>query len=124
MSTTTEKVVFNGKIFTRYLNSSRSKSRYFYGEIYSRETKRGKKIALHRYVWEHYNGPIPWDCVIHHKDDNPANNAIENLECISSILHLRNCHSSRSPRVLPENFVEVHTSKSDDRGFARSSVFP
>jgi hypothetical protein len=31
-------------------------------------------------VWEATNGPIPEGFVVHHKDENKINNAIENLE--------------------------------------------
>jgi hypothetical protein len=58
---------FNGKVYHLYPGE-----RY-----YSRGTKR-----LHRVVWEYYNGAIPPDCEIHHKDGNPHNNDISNLACI------------------------------------------
>ena len=64
---------FNGKIYHRYKGE-----RYF-----SRGTHR-----LHRVVWEFYNGEIPEGCHIHHKDENPANNAIENLELMQRTSHL------------------------------------
>ena len=47
------------------------------------------RIAMHRYVWEYYNGPIPEGYVIHHKDKNKANNDISNLECIPRGKHSR-----------------------------------
>lgn len=42
---------------------------------------------LHRDVWEFYNGKIPRGYVIHHKDLNPENNSIENLQLMSSHEH-------------------------------------
>lgn len=42
---------------------------------------------LHRRVWESAFGPIPLGCHIHHKDGNPARNAIDNLECIDPREH-------------------------------------
>lgn len=43
-----------------------------------------KPIAVHRFVWALFNNcEIPEGMVINHIDCNPANNAIENLECIS-----------------------------------------
>lgn len=63
---------FNGKTYHLYKGE-----RY-----YSRGTKR-----LHRVVWEYYNGPIPKGHEIHHKDGNPANNDISNLDCISVHAH-------------------------------------
>lgn len=43
--------------------------------------------AMHRYVWEYYNGKIPEGYDIHHKDGNRYNNDISNLECLSSTKH-------------------------------------
>ena len=45
--------------------------------------------SMHRYVWEYYNGEIPKECEIHHKDGNRHNNNISNLECISISEHRR-----------------------------------
>jgi hypothetical protein len=47
-----------------------------------RKRPRGRK---HRRVWEETFGPIPKDADgisfdVHHKDGNPSNNVIENLE--------------------------------------------
>ena len=41
----------------------------------------------HRIVWEKENGPIPKGYVIHHKDGDRKNNAIENLELLLKIEH-------------------------------------
>lgn len=52
--------------------------------------RRGSKkpVRLHIYVWEYYNGPIPKGYQVHHKDFNPDNNEIENLELLSKADHL------------------------------------
>lgn len=42
---------------------------------------------LHRRIWTDTNGPIPDGCEIHHKDSDKANNAIENLECLTKSDH-------------------------------------
>jgi hypothetical protein len=66
-------------------------TQYFDGGLYRRWpsdkywSRGGKK--LHRDVWRIAFGPIPDGCHIHHRDSNPANNAIENLECISASEH-------------------------------------
>jgi hypothetical protein len=43
----------------------------------------------HDIVWERVHGPIPPKHEIHHKDMNPINNAIENLEMMSRLMHKR-----------------------------------
>lgn len=47
---------------------------------YIKITVDGKRVYLHRYVWEEANGPIPEGYVVHHKDGNIYNNALWNLE--------------------------------------------
>lgn len=43
----------------------------------------GKKILVHRAVWEAFNGPIPEGLEIDHIDGNPQNNSLDNLQAIS-----------------------------------------
>lgn len=47
-----------------------------------------KPVRLHTYVWEYHNGPVPHGYHVHHKDHNPDNNEIENLELIEKAAHL------------------------------------
>ena len=67
-------------------------TQYFDGGLYrlwpseTYYSRGGKK--LHRDVWESAFGPIPRGCHIHHRDTNPANNALDNLECLPSSEHL------------------------------------
>ena len=44
----------------------------------------GKKIANHRIIWEMFNGAIPKGKVIDHINNNPSDNRIENLQCITA----------------------------------------
>lgn len=50
---------------------------------------------LHRIVWEFHHGPIPPSMHVHHKDHDPANNQIENLELLPKGEHLR--HHANTP---------------------------
>lgn len=45
-------------------------------------------ILLARYHWEQAHGPIPRGYGIHHKDENPLNDALDNLELVSKSRHL------------------------------------
>lgn len=81
---------FNGKLYRLY-----SGERYF-----SRHNKR-----LHRVVWEYYNGPIPPGYDVHHKDHNPANNEIGNLELVEQKKH-QSQHSRESVSKDRGAFVE------------------
>jgi len=43
----------------------------------------GTKYFAHRIIWEIFNGSIPKDMVIDHINNNPNDNRIENLQCIT-----------------------------------------
>ena len=83
--------VFNGKEYHLYQGERH----------YSRGTRR-----LHRVVWEYYNGKIPPGYQVHHKDGNPANNDISNLECIPDRTHLEKHIDSIVKRGKSEKSVK------------------
>lgn len=56
---------------------------------------KGQTTGLHRVVWESINGPIPPGHVIHHRDDNPANNHPDNLQCLNEADHKSIAHRDR-----------------------------
>lgn len=50
----------------------------------------GRRVYLHRYIYEQHHGvKLRSDQIIHHKDENPFNRAIENLELIDGEEALR-----------------------------------
>lgn len=60
------------------------------GRYYCRGARNRKGPPnLHRAIWEDANGPVPDGCDIHHRDGNPLNNALDNLECIAAMEHRR-----------------------------------
>lgn len=71
------------------------KHQHFNGTTY-RENKQnyyvGGASPLHRAVYRYYYGEIPRECDIHHRDLNPANNNISNLQLLTSSEH-RNLHT-------------------------------
>ena len=44
---------------------------------------------LHRYIYRYYNGEIPPGFEIHHIDNNPENNDISNLACLTKAEHTK-----------------------------------
>ena len=86
-----ETQVFNGKTYFLYRGE-----KYF-----SKGTKR-----LHRVVWEFYNGKIPAGYQIHHKDGNPKNNDISNLECVPFEKHFEMHRESVIARTTSEKSVK------------------
>lgn len=75
------------KVKTPFGNASRNTNGRY--RITSRkEGNKGK--LLHRLIWEDFYGkPIPKGYEIHHKDGNPINNDIRNLQCCESFKHNR-----------------------------------
>lgn len=75
-----ETVEYAGIRWRRYPDSERlSDSRYF------KATGHG---YLHRRIWEDANGPIPDGFHVHHRDGDPSNNDLSNLEAVSPKQHL------------------------------------
>jgi hypothetical protein len=53
---------------------------------------------LHRAIWEKHHGPVPDDCEIHHRDGDPFNNDLANLECVNASEHQRQ-HTTERQRA-------------------------
>lgn len=66
----------------------RAKINHNHYQITTRKEENGGKL-LHRLIWEEYYGKnIPEGYVIHHKDENPLNNCISNLELMTFPKHV------------------------------------
>jgi hypothetical protein len=83
---------FNGKKYYLYTNE-----RYF-----SKGVKR-----MHVEVWKFYNGEVPKNYHVHHKDGNTKNNNISNLECIEASKHLSE-HAKQRVIDNPDWYKEFH----------------
>ena len=84
---------FNGKTYKLWPNK-----RYF---------TRRQSITMHTEVWETFNGKKPKGFHIHHKDNNPWNNKIENLELVEAKRHLSE-HIKKRINEDKEWFSEFH----------------
>jgi predicted nucleic acid-binding Zn ribbon protein len=85
-----ESVRFNGIIYRRYPQSLHPSNRAYF-QCSVADKRRGYSY-LHRDVWIFHGGAIPDGYQVHHKDGNPANNHIDNLECVTP-----KEHSARHP---------------------------
>ena len=87
---------------------AKPKYQYFNGVRFIRDDKTGyyggfadgRKIRMHRYVWEYYNGEIPKGYHIHHIDRDKSNNDISNLQLIAESEHCK-LHSKQN---VEENY--------------------
>ena len=82
---TAETVEYKGVTFRRYPRSRRWPDRmYFTPSSTHRQRGMGR---LHQEIWKDAYGEIPPGHDIHHRDGNPLNNALENLECVARAEH-------------------------------------
>lgn len=81
-----ETVEWGGLVWRRYPESKRRSHRVYF----QRHTKwKGTPLYLHREIWKSVHGEIPAGHEVHHRDENPLNNDISNLECLSTLEHRR-----------------------------------
>ena len=71
----------------KILKYTRIQNGRMYRSVRCIETGKRKYIAEARVVWEQHYGKIPVEHHIHHKDENPLNNDILNLECLHKDEH-------------------------------------
>jgi rubrerythrin len=93
---TVETVVFKGIKFRRYPNAKMRTHRVYFTTA-ANHRARGVG-ALHQEIWKEKYGKIPSGFHIHHKDENPLNNAVENLEAKPGNDHLAE-HAAKIPRA-------------------------
>lgn len=99
-----ETVLFNGIKFRRYPDSERRSDRvYFTPGVGDKERGIGR---LHQEIWKAANGPIPDGHHVHHKDGDPLNNSIDNLECLPGVDHLHH-HLSEIDHHTPERLAHM-----------------
>ena len=65
-----------------------------YFQFTTRIDGKRKRWFVHRFVWECICGPIPPKLVINHKDKNPANNCLDNIEVMTQSENMK--HSGHS----------------------------
>jgi len=76
-----------GELFWKASRSRNAKAGGVAGSLHSSGYRqvRVNNIAYreHRVIWVMHFGPIPVGLVINHKDENPSNNRLENLETVT-----------------------------------------
>lgn len=124
----TERVVrvrFNGIVYRRYPLSRKSSERNYF------RAGRGDAIkgrsSLHRDLWKYRHGDIPDGFEIDHRDGNPLNNSMENLQLLTSEQHAekhreesrsrtRNRLLALSPEQLAESVARMRPWHSTEEG--------
>lgn len=104
MTTRVELAEFNGITYRRYPDSTHNNHRNYFQAWHSKSVT---PRYLHRDVWEYHYGAIPHGFHIHHRDSNPLNNNITNLECISPRVHMRK-HAALGAFSKPEHIEHLN----------------
>lgn len=97
--------------FVRQINSTLPHRRdYYWAHILNPDSKgcanRYITIGLHRYLYSKAYGKIAKKNYIHHKDGNPLNNDLSNLQEVTPLEH-RNLHKSEANRLLTVNSLAL-----------------
>lgn len=90
-----ETIVYREKKYNRYPDSNRRHLRVYF---WRHDKWKLPPFALHRQIWIDNKGEIPKGYIIHHKDNNPLNNEIENLELMLHGDHTK-IHSKEPERL-------------------------
>lgn len=95
---------------------------------YGRVWVDGKMMLIHRVVWTLLNGKeIPDNYQINHKDNNPRNNNIDNLELTTAKQNSYLKRKKAKPRIIKDKAgkaVSVQVAYLDKSGTRRSKNFP
>lgn len=78
-----ETITYKGKKYHRYPKSEKRDKRVYFIRHSSYESP----FSLHRQIWTDNFGKPAKGFVVHHKDGNPLNNVLSNLELLSSSEH-------------------------------------
>lgn len=100
---------FQSEILNKIIINSEKGCHEFSGPLnengYGRISFKGKKIYVHRAVYEHFNGPIPNGLIIRHKCDNPKCCNVEHLElgnqydnCMDKVKRNRQAKGNKIPQ--------------------------
>ena len=81
-----ETVVYRGKKYHRYPLSKRRQLRVYF---WRHDKWKSPPIALHRQIWVDAFGDVPKGFIIHHKNEDPLDNSLENLAAVSPSEHTR-----------------------------------
>ena len=107
-------IIFNGK---KYCLMGTGK--YYLSQSKSNEGRRHAK-GLHVAIWEYYNGrEVPKGFCIHHKDHNPFNNDIGNLECVPINQHL----SKHAKENLENKEFRIRNKKNLDMARSKAIIW-
>jgi hypothetical protein len=100
-----EEIIWHGISFKRYPESKKWADANYY-RPHSLYIQNGIE-ALHREIWREKHGPIPKGYCVHHKDENTANNDINNLVLIARGEHQSYHAKGKTTKRKNENLARI-----------------
>lgn len=70
-----------------------------------------KTVNWHRYIWEHFKGPIPYGMQIDHINRNRKDNRIENLRCVERYVNAINSTVSSVSSIGFKGVFKSHSKR-------------
>ena len=97
----------DGKIFSkhhnRYLYSNPSKYDGYVRVFLWCKDQRPRVFMYHRVIWFYFNGEIPQNYEINHKDEDKTNNSLDNLELLTHTENIN--YGTRTERASISNSI-------------------
>lgn len=87
--------------------ASQSAKKYLQVRLFNEEFIHGKLFYLHRLVWEHFVGEVPKGYEINHKDENPRNCDLDNLEILTRKNNVLEYYRNKKGFVLRDKRDEI-----------------
>lgn len=92
-------------------------SNYLVCWVRAKNTRKGKTVLLHRFVWECYNGIIPDCLVIDHINDDKIDNRLSNLQLLTTKENNIKAGKNRFARSQPRPVVAINLTTSERHYF-------
>jgi Mor family transcriptional regulator len=86
---------------------SQSKKKYLQIRLFNEEFTQGKLFYLHKLVWETFVGDVPKGYEINHKDENPRNCDLDNLELLTRKNNVLEYYRNKKGFVLRDKRDEI-----------------
>ncbi len=93
-------------------------ARSFYSQRTDYSGSRQKGVQMHRFIWEHVNGPIPQRLQVDHINGDTLDNRLENLRVVT---HRGNQHNRKERREgrTSSRYVGVYWNKKQQKWWAQ-----
>ena len=93
---------------------------HYQGYIEARLCRKGKvrSFRVHRLVWEAFKGSIDDGYHIDHMDNDPSNNRLDNLQCLSPRDHKKVTLERTHEVKILEEYWDMEDGRKQKRGFA------